>query len=149
MCYFTELPPELLNIVVLFAYGVPLEAVKHSLTLYSEIKNMSLPFFFYRDIVWDWDSRKFLKNPMVSFEPIEAFGGIVGHLFDEDAMYCFLLGLDFRRRIVRMFGTRERWLHRLSTNWCAVEPFAAYYRMVMRSSDNLLKKSGECLLHRH
>ena len=146
MCNFTELPPVLQNIVALFAYGVPLKAVKRSLRLYSDIENMSLPFFFYRNNVWDWETRKFLLNPMVSFEPIEAFGGIVGNLFDEDAMYCFLLGLDFRKRIVRMFGTRERWLHRLSTNWCAVEPFAAYYRMIMRSSENVMKKRGATVL---
>ena len=140
------LPTVLQDLVMLFCFNLPKADVVAGVEMILDIKDMGLPFFFYRNDVWDWDSRKFLKSPLVSFEPVEAFGGLVGNLFDEDAMYCFLLGLDFRRRIVRMFGTRERWLHRLSTNWCAVEPFAAYYRMVMRSSENVMKKRGATVM---
>jgi len=146
MCDLTLLPPVLVNIVMGYAYNVSLDSVKDSLGLYMVLKSMRLPFFFYRDTVWNWHDRIFHENPLKVFLPIEYFGGRVRDLFDDDAMYCFLLGLDFRKRKVRMFGSRERWLHRLNTNWCTVEPFAAYYRMLMRSEYNVMKKRTENIL---
>ena len=101
---------------------------------------MNLPFFFFKPEIWCWHERRFIKNPMKSFVPIETVGGRVSDLFDDDAMYCFLLALDFRRKKVRMFGTRERWLHRLTSNWCTVEPFAAFYRMLLREDEPFMKK---------
>ena len=140
MCTLGQIPPDLQNIVCMYAYDCDMRAVQRSLRLYADLKTMRLPFFFYREKIWDWSTRRFLASPMIVFEPIDRWDGIVNELFDQDAMYSFLLGLDFRKRKVRTFGTRERWLHRLSTNWCVVEPFAAYYRMIMRSPENVMKK---------
>ena len=69
----------------------------------------------------------------------------MNELFDFDAMYSFLLGLDFRRRLVRIFGSRERWLQRLSTNWHTMEPLGAYYRMIMRLAGTRVMKRREFL----
>ena len=135
-----ELGPDLQNIVCMFAYNTSLGSVKHSLKVYGVVRSMNLPFFFFKPEIWYWHERRFIKNPMKSFVPLETVGGRVSDLFDDDAMYCFLLALDFRRKKVRMFGTRERWLHRLTSNWCTVEPFAAYYRMLLREDEPFMKK---------
>ena len=120
-----ELPPDLQNIVCLFAYNTTLGCVKRSLALYLVIRSMHLPFFFYKRRIWCWHERKFIKNPMTEFVPIETVGGKISELFDDDGFYCFLLALDFRRKKVRMFGSREKWLHRLSCGAvCRVLPDA-------------------------
>ena len=135
-----DLPPDLQNIVCMFAYNTTLALVKRSVAIYLVIRSMNLPFFFFKLRIWCWHERKFIKNPLDEFVPIETVGGRIGDLFDDDGMYCFLLALDFRRKKVKMFGSRERWLHRLASNWCTVEPFAAYYRMLLREGEPFMKK---------
>ena len=68
--------------------------------------------------------------------------GVIGELFDDDALYVFLLSLDFRRKNVKMFGARQVWLNRIVTSWRCVEPLAAYYRMLLRSRRPIMKKRG-------
>ena len=63
-------------------------------------------------------------------------------VFDDDAMFCLLLGLDFRRRSVKMFGSRQRWLDRIMRSWKCVEPFGAYYKMLLRSQGPIMKQRG-------
>ena len=135
-----ELPSVLQNIVCMYAYNTTLAGVKTSLALYRVVKSMHLPFFFFKSQIWCWDAREFIKSPMKAFVPIETIGGSIAELFDDDGMYCFLLALDFRRKKVKMFGSRERWLHRLASNWCTVEPFAAYYRMLLREDEPVMRK---------
>ena len=137
---FAELPSDLQNIVCNFAYNTTLGGVKRSLAVYMVVRSMNLPFFFYKAKIWCWDAREFIKSPMKAFVPIETIGGSIAELFDDDGMYCFLLALDFRRKKVKMFGSRDRWLHRLASNWCTVEPFAAYYRMLLREDEPVMRK---------
>ena len=139
---FAELPPDLQNIVCSFAYNTTLGCVKRSLAIYLVVRSMNLPFFFLKRRIWCWHERAYIKNPMTAFVPIETVGGRISELFDDDGFYCFLLALDFRRKKVRMFGSRDRWLHRLASNWCTVEPFAAYYRMLLREDEPFMKKDA-------
>ena len=134
------LPDVLQDLVLMFAYNLRKDQIVHSLYAILDIIDMHLPFFFFRDRIWSWETKSFLRNPVFVFIPIEYYSGDFGSLFDEDAMYCFLLGLDFRRKNVRLFGSREKWLNRICTSWRAVEPFAAYYRMLMRSKSLIMKK---------
>ena len=129
---FSVLPTDLQNIVLDFAYNLERDAIVRSLETILEIKTMHIPFFFFRKSIWSWFFRKYVPNPINVFLPIELIGGRYNDLFDEDSMYCLLLGLDFRRRNVRLLGSREDWLNRIYTSWRAVEPLAAYYRMLMR-----------------
>ena len=102
-----------------------------------EIKDMDLPFFFFRDKIGAGKTSVFTP---VRQKWIEYFGGMYRDLFDEDRMFYLLLSLDFRRRTVRMFGNREAWLNRFSTSWRSLEPFAAYYKMLLRTKDPVLKQ---------
>ena len=136
------LPDVLQDLVLLFAYNMPKPAIARSLSTMISINEMELPLFFFREKIWSWHFHCFLPNPVYEFMPIEYYNGLYNELFDCDAMYCLLLGLDFRRKNVRLFGAREEWLHRILNCWRVVEPFAAFYKMLMRSGGPLMKKRG-------
>jgi len=136
----TILPDVLQDIVLLYAYNVPKEAVLRSVNTLLDIKDMQLPFFFLKEKIWSWELQRFLPNPLIEFMPIEYYDSKFGEIFHKDCMYCFLLGLDFRRRNVRLFGTREAWFNRICSSWRTVEPFSAYYKMLLRSKSRISKK---------
>ena len=137
-----ELPHVLEDLVYMFAWNLPKKPVQASLITYSEIKEWELPFWFFHDRIWSWHYNQFLPNPVFSFMPIEYYNGRFCELFDDDAMFCLLLGLDFRRKNVRMFGSRQAWLDRVVTSWRCVEPLAAYFRMLLRTRSPIMKKRG-------
>ena len=125
--YLSVLPDDLQDLVFKFAYGLPKEQVLCSLYALLDIIDMQLPFFFFRKKIWSWDLKKFLHNPVWVFEPMEYYDGNFNSLFDDDAMYCLLLGLDFRRKNVRLFGSRDKCkshLHTSSRTFCCVLPNA-------------------------
>ena len=101
------LPDVLQDIVLQFAFNMPKHQVLSSLGTVLDILDMELPFFFFRDKIWSWHYNIFLPNPVFNFMPIEYYNGRFCELFDDDAMYCLLLGLDFRRKNVRMFGSTK------------------------------------------
>ena len=123
-----------------FAFDMPKQVVLDSLSIILSIIDMDLPFFFFRKRIWSWRYATFLPNPVFSFLPIQYYSGRYADLFDDDALYCLLLGLDFRRRNVRMFGSRQKWLDRIVTSWRSVEPLAAYYKMLIRTRGPIMKQ---------
>ena len=137
---FSVLPSVLQDLVLDFAFNLPKTDVLESLNVILSIIDMDLPFFFFRESIWSWHYNKFLPNPVFSFMPIHYYNGIYSELFDDDALCCLLLGLDFRRRNVRMFGSRQRWLDRIIQCWRCVEPFAAYFKMLLRSKTPIMKQ---------
>ena len=137
---FSVLPSVLQDLVLDFAFNLPKTDVLESLDVILSIIDMDLPFFFFRESIWSWHYNKFLPNPVFSFMPIHYYNGIYSELFDDDALCCLLLGLDFRRRNVRMFGSRQRWLDRIIRCWRCVEPFAAYFKMLLRSKTPIMKQ---------
>jgi len=134
------LPDVLEQLVLDFAFNLPKQAICDSLDIILSIVEMDLPFFFFRPKIWSWEFAKFLPNPVFVFMPIEYYNGLYSELFDDDALYCLLLALDFRRKNVKMFGTRQRWLNRILWSWRTIEPFAAYYKMLLRSRTPIMKQ---------
>ena len=141
------LPDVLQDIVIMYAYNLPKVDVLRSLDIIMDIKDMQLPFFFFKQKIWSWHYKTFLPNPVFSFMPIEYYSGRYCDLFDDDAMYCLLIGLDFRRRNVKLFGSRDRWMNRICTSWRAVEPLAAYYKMLLRTKQKIMKKRGPLIMN--
>ena len=137
-----DLPTDLQHLVYMFAFNLPKSDVQGSLRTVLEIKRMKLPFFFLRDKIWSWHYAKFLVNPLVRFMPIEYFNGTFRELFDDDAMYCFLFGLDFRMRNVRKFGNRQAWENRILQSWRVVKSLALYFKMILRSETRVLRKQS-------
>ena len=145
MCFddpkVNELPLVLQDIVYMFAYNLPKTAVQYNLQTLLEINSWQLPFFFFRTKIWSWHWKTFLPNPCKEFMPIEYYCGTFRAIFDEDAVYCFLLGLDFRMRNVRAFGNRAQWERRILQSWRHMDSLANFYWMVMRSKTRVLRKT--------
>ena len=135
------LPSELVDLVCFFAYNISHKSVLHSVNQMCRILDMRMPFFFFRRAIWSWHYSKFLPSPLVEFLPIEYYGNYA-QLFDEDVLFYFLLCLDFRRRKVRVFGTRGRWIDLFLASWHTYEPFGAYYKMLLRSKTPVLKNNS-------
>ena len=139
------LPTDLQDLVMLFCYNLPLDAVRNGVNMILDIKDMGLPFFFFREKIWSWEYKRFLPTPIKKWMPIEFYGGMYRDLFDDDCLFYLLLCLDFRRRRVRMFGSRQQWFNRFAYSWRSFEPFAAYYRMLLRSREPVLKPNSPLL----
>ena len=136
----SDLPDDLQNLVFEFAYDMRKAHVMVSLRICIEITHMNLPFFFYRDRLWSWHYKRMLPNPVHEFMPIEYYSGSFRDIFDDDSIYCFLLGLDFRMKNVKCFGNRWEWEHRLCRSWRCVEALASFYNMLLRSKTRILRK---------
>ena len=135
-----DLPDVLQDLVYMFAFNLPKRSVQTSLETVLEIASWNLPFFFFRNKIWSWHWKVFLPTPLKVFIPIEYYGGSFRELFDDDAIYCFLLGLDFRMRNVRIFGNRQKWENRILSSWRVMDSLAAFYWMLMRSKTRVLRK---------
>ena len=134
------LPPVLVDIVLEYAYDTTRECLADDLEVYNTIDEMHLPFFMMKSKIWSWKTRSFVKSPLMEYLPLVNFDDDITRLFDFDACYCFLLSLDFRRRIVRTFGTRDQWVERLMHNYLSFEPFGGFYRMILHIRESVMKK---------
>ena len=130
---------DLQDLVLQFAYNMRRTDVLDSLEQILDIKDLQLPFFFFRDRIWSWHYASFLPNPVEQFLPIDYFGGSYSDIFDTDAFWSLLIGLDFRRKKVKCFGSRLRWLDRMLCSWEMVVPFSSFFKMLLRSKTPIMK----------
>ena len=84
---FQALPDVLQDLVCLFCFNLPLKAVRNGVDKILEIKDMNLPFFFFRDKIWSWEDKCFYPSPTKVWMPIEYFGGMYRDLFDDDTVF--------------------------------------------------------------
>jgi|AP95_1055475.scaffolds.fasta_scaffold203397_1 hypothetical protein len=137
----SELPDVLQDLVYMFAWNLPKDQVSDSLGVYLEIESWKLPFWFFNKRMWSWHYSRYFDNPLKSFMPIEYFGGKYREVFNVDAVYCFLIGLDFRMKNVRLFGSRALWEMRILETWRVMDSVADFYKMLMRSQTRVLRKN--------
>ena len=136
-----ELPHVLEDLVYMFAFNLPKPAVQTSLKTLLEVGQWDLPFWFLNQRIWSWHYRCYLDTPLKCFIPIEYYGGDFNTLFNTDAVYCFLLGLDFRMKNVRAFGSRRLWEARMLESYKAMDAVSSFYKMLLRSKTRVLRKN--------
>ena len=134
-----DLPVDLQDLVLQYAYNMRRSDVLDSLEQILDIKAMRLPFFFFRERIWSWHYARFLPNPVFQFLPIGYFGGSYSDIFDTDSFFSLLIGLDFRRKKVKCYGSRRRWLDHMLMSWEMVLPFSSFYKMLLRSKTPIMK----------
>jgi len=84
MMLFRGLPCVLQDLVMRYAYNMPVDAVRKEVRRILEVKHMGLPFFLFRTKVWSWEFSCFLPSPLRVFTPIARYGGYYGDLVDEE-----------------------------------------------------------------
>ena len=124
---FKALGEDLANIVCDFAFQSTYHDVFHSLKSYLQILAFKVPNTLLQNRVFSPKYLRFIANPLVVFEPISCFDGYRS-MFDWNEVYCRLWQLDFRRAVVRSYGSRGRWHLRLTLTWTTVLDFVSYYR---------------------
>ena len=127
MTRFADLGEDLANIVCEFAFTCRYNALFYSLKCYLQIMCFRVPEHLLKRRIYSPKYRRVLPNPLFVFEPIQNFGSY-RDLFDWSTIYMLLWQLDFRRSIVKTFGSRGRWHLRLTLDWRNVLEFVIYYR---------------------
>jgi len=137
-----DLPPDLESLVYMFAYNLPKEQVHMSLNTMLEVNSWNLPFWFLNERIWSWHYHCYMESPLKSFFPIEYFGGQYKKLFNVDTIYSFLIGLDFRMKNVRSFGSRQLWEARMLQSWRIMDSLSCFYKMLLHSRKRVLRKNS-------
>ena len=130
MTKFYDLGEDLANIVCDFAFKCRYSEVFYSLKWYLEILCFSFPQHLLNRRIYSPRYRRVLPNPLIVFEPIQNFGSY-RDLFDWSTVYMLLWQLDFRRKVVRVYGSRGNWHTRFALDWKNVLEFVLYYRTLV------------------
>ena len=135
---FKALGEDLANIICDFAFLTTYHDVFHSLKSYLQIGCFKVPNTLLRNRVFSHKYLRFVDNPLVVFEPISCFESYRS-IFDWNEIYCRLWQLDFRRAVVRTYGSRGRWHLRLTLTWTTILDFVLYYRALQIDSGKIYK----------
>lgn len=128
---FDKLPKDLKNIICGFAYNCKWFVVEKDLEMCEVLKNMDLSSVFVRREMWSKAYRQHILNPLLVFHPITMFDGFWGDLIDWHAVEELLFRLDFRRKFVRGFATRDEWRVKFIDNWESIRQFDGFYRFLL------------------
>lgn len=138
----TILPTDIVSIVCEFAYHVPLSVVKPSLKRILEIKKMRLPEWMLQRVLFSYHYNTVLPSPLRCFEPMMIFGDY-HRLFNLPSILNLLYMLDFRRKSVSVWGSRQMWLKRLGRmsqfDYRYIQVFALFFRYLFRLPTKVMK----------
>ena len=140
---FDELPKVLKNVICEFAYASNWEKTHSDLQMCERLNNCGISPVFLRSRMWSWHYCAFINSPLSVFEPIERFTGRWADIVDWHAVNELLFRLDYRRRIVRLGGTRRQWFKKFRQNWLSVREFDSFYRIMLHSSVRCFKPTYE------
>ena len=130
---FKQLPNDLKNIISDFCYKTSWLETKKSLQICEEVKMLDISPLFLRRQMWSWAYLQFLPNPLSVFEPINRYTGRWSDMIDWHCVNELLFRLDYRRRVVRLAGTRHEWFTKFKSNWMNIGMFDAFYRIIINS----------------
>lgn len=133
---FALLGEDIADIVCDFAFKCRYRAFYYSFRQYMIIHCFDVPEHCLKRRLYSPVYRTLCKNPLKVFEPIENFG-TYRDLFDWDTIFMLLWQLDFRRRIVKVFGSRGRWHARFALDWTTVLDFVVYYKTLVNTPSRL------------
>ena len=123
---FAVLPTDLQNLVCEFAFGISLDTVKCDLNILFEIKSWKLPDQFIEPRVYSVVLGHYIISPLDIYTPLANLGSIQT-LFDNYPFCCVVDKLDFRKKMVKQWGTRWQWAIYIN-DWEFYGLFAAFYR---------------------
>ena len=131
---FERLPKVLKNLVCEFGFGVDWETTHSNLEMCEKIASFHISPVFLRLQMWSWSHGNFLPNPLVVFRPIQQFTGRWSDMIDWHAVNELLYRLDFRRKFVRVAGTRHEWFQKFRNNWLNICLFDSFFRVMLHSA---------------
>ena len=130
---FSAIPKELQNLICLFAWKTDIDTVCRRVDAILVLKTYHLPANFYRAMVWSWIDMRFVVCPLVKFCPIEDFNSF----FNVPLIKNILYTLDFRKRPVKMLGSRWDWLRAFDEHWSNFVQFGIFYSVLQKTRRNI------------
>ena len=145
---FKSLPKDLQNVIVGFSWGITAKQLYNNLSTCAKIVNWDLHPVFIRNRVWCSHTHDYVENPLSVFRPIAWFGNNWKAVFDWCIVSEILHRLDFRKRMVRRVGTRDRWLARLK-NWRTIRVLNSFFAMMMHLNRSPFKPTYQSQRFNH
>ena len=130
---FANIPRDLQDLVCKFAWKTSYDVVCERLDTVLVLKAFQLPANFYHALVWSWIEMKFVNNPLVEFSPLGDFSSF----FNQPLIKQILYTLDFRKRAVKMLGTRWNWLESFDAHWSNLAQFGIFYRILRKTRHDI------------
>ena len=140
---FEELPKVLKNLVCEFAFATSWRQTRKSLEMCEKVANYGFSPLFLRRQMWSWACGTFFPSPLVVFRPISRLTGRWSDMIDWHAVNELLYRLDYRRKVVRMGGTRHQWFEKFRADWLNVRQFDQFYRVILHSTIPCFKPTYE------
>ena len=130
MC-FSDLPDDLQDIVVGFCFEIRTKELKRDLETIFEIKSWKLPPRLLPNLVFCTETCGYVPHPLTMYRPMSHFRNKL-RLFDMFRVMDVLHRLDFRKRSVRVMGSRWDWMEKLQ-EWEFVGLFSLFIREVEKN----------------
>ena len=140
---FPKLPKVLKNVVTEFAFDCGWAETNRNLQMCEKIALCHISPVFLRPKMWSWKFREFLPSPLVVFRPIRQLTGRWSDMIDWHAVNELLYRLDYRRKLVKLGGTRNEWFDMFKKNWLNVRVFDAFYRIMLQAPFACFKPTFE------
>ena len=137
------LPRDISNLICLFCWDAPFELCVERSEIVYEALSFRIPDFLIRQVRYDWRTFQIITGGLLKFDPYCK----PSEFFREDVIFLILSLLDFRRKNVRLYGSRLQWLKRIVLDWRSVVDFSQFFFQVINDMDNL-RGGGELLLPR-
>ena len=142
---FEKLPKVLKNVVCEFAFDCNWAKTGSSLRMCEKIASYKISPVFLRPQMWSWSFGEFLPTPLDVFLPIHQFTGRWSDIVDWHAVNEMLYRLDYRRKFVRIAGTRREWFQKFRENWLNICLFDQFFRVMLHSTIPCFKPCYEVM----
>ena len=124
---FCELPDVLQDLVTDFAWKMPAKIIQGNIIDILTIKNFNLPMLFYKLYVFDRRTCRYINNPLVIYEPFWELKEVFNTFHIQELLY----NLDFRKRNVKVAGSRHFWLQSFEEHYHNIVQFGMFYKMLL------------------
>ena len=142
---FPDLPVVLQDLVIDFAWKMHADVVRKNVDDILVIKNFNLPGLFLRGFLFDPRICKHVTSPLLVYTPFWEFK----KLFNTFRIQELLYSLDFRKRIVRVAGTRYDWMNSFEEHYVNILQFGMFYKMLLASNKNIWTPTYQKQLQNH
>ena len=127
-----SLPLVLQDLITELAWGKNAHETFLLACIATEVNHWNIPEVFIRMHFFDWRDMRGRQSPLKVFNACLA----PAEWFRDDVCYLMLQMLDFRRKKVKIEGSRLMWMRRLRDDWTNIVPFSAFYLRLLCDESN-------------
>jgi len=126
------LPLVLQDLVTEFAWGKSAHETFLLACIAAEVNHWNIPDVFIRLHYFDW------KGMCERQSPLKVFNACLdpSEWFRDDVCFLLLHMLDFRKKSVKVDGSRRTWMRRLRDDWTNIVAFSDFYLRLVCDESN-------------